>query len=49
MSKATTGEKNGMFGKRHSKESKQKMSQAKKGKKLGKENGNAKGISAYKD
>lgn len=49
MSKAVSGEKNGMFGKHHSEESKQKMSQAKKGKKLGKENGNAKGISAYKD
>jgi len=49
MSKATLGEKNGMYGKHHSEESKQKMSEAKKGKKLGKENGNAKGISAYKD
>lgn len=49
MSEATLGEKNGMYGKRHTEEAKQKMSEAKKGKKLGKENGNAKGISAYKD
>lgn len=49
MSKATSGEKNGMYGKKHTEESKQKMSESKKGKKLGKENGNAKGISAYKD
>lgn len=49
MSKATLGEKNGMYGKHHTEEAKQKMSEAKKGKKLGKENSNAKGISAYKD
>lgn len=49
MSKVTSGEKNGMYGKHHTEESKQKMSDAKKGKKLGKENSNAKGISAYKD
>lgn len=49
MSKATLGEKNGMYGKHHTEEAKQKMSEAKKGKKLGKENGNAKGICAYKD
>lgn len=49
MSKAVQGEKNGMYGKHHTEESKQKMSDAKKGKKLGKENGNAKGISAYSD
>lgn len=49
MSKAVSGDKNGMYGKNHTEESKQKMSIAKKGKKLGKENGNAKGISAYKD
>lgn len=49
MSKAVSGEKNGMYGKHHTEESKQKMSDAKKGKKTGKENGNAKGISAYKD
>lgn len=49
MSKVTSGEKNGMYGKKHTEESKQKMSIAKKGKKLGKENGNAKRISAYKD
>lgn len=49
MSKAVSGDKNGMYGKNHTEESKRKMSIAKKGKKLGKENGNAKGISAYKD
>lgn len=49
MSEAVRGERNGMYRKQHSEESKQKMSKAKKGKKLGKENGNAKGISAYKD
>lgn len=49
MSKTVSGNKNGMYGKKHTEESKQKMSIAKKGKKLGKENGNAKGISAYKD
>ena len=49
MSEATKGEKNGMYGKKHTEESKQKMSKAKKGKNLGKENANAKGISAYKD
>ena len=49
MSEATLKEKNGMYGKHHTEEAKQKMSKAKKGKKLGKENGNAKGISAYKD
>lgn len=49
MSKATSGNKNGMYGKKHTKESKKKMSQSKKGKKMGSENGNAKKISAYKD
>lgn len=49
MSEAVKGEKNGMYGKKHSEASKKKMSEAKKGKKLGKENGNAKGISAYQD
>lgn len=49
MSSATSGEKNGMYGKHHTEESKQKMSDAKKGKKMGKDNGNAKGISAYLD
>lgn len=49
MSKATTGELNGMFGKRHSEESKKKMSESKKGKKIGAENSNAKSIAAYKD
>lgn len=49
MSIAISGEKNGMYGKQHSKAAKEKMSLAKKGKKLGKENSNAKGISAYKD
>jgi len=49
MSEAVQGTKNGMYGRQHSEESKQKMSEAKKGKKLGKENSNAKGISAYKD
>lgn len=49
MSKIKSGKGNGMYGKHHSEESKQKMSESKKGKKLGKENGNAKGISAYKD
>jgi group I intron endonuclease len=49
MSIAKFGEKNGMYGKHHTEESKKKMSDAKKGKKLGKENGNAKGISAYQD
>lgn len=49
MSLAVAGEKNGMYGKHHSQESKDKMSKSKKGKKLGKENGNAKGISAYED
>lgn len=44
-----TGEGNPMYGKHHSEETKQKMSDAKKGKKLGAENGNAKGISAYKN
>lgn len=49
MSKAVSGEKNGMYGRTHSAESIQKMSEAKKGKKLGSENGNAKGINAYAD
>ena len=49
MSKIKSGEGNGMYGKHHSEESKQKMSESKKGKNLGKENSNAKGISAYKD
>lgn len=49
MSKIKSGKSNGMYGKHHTKEAKQKMSDAKKGKKLGAENGNAKGISAYKD
>ena len=49
MSKIKSGEGNGMYGKHHSEESKQKMSESKKGKKFGKENSNAKGISAYKD
>lgn len=49
MSKIKSGEGNGMYGKHHSEESKQKMSESKKGKKIGKENSNAKGISAYKD
>ena len=49
MSEAIKGERNGMYGKKHSEVSKIKMSEAKKGKKLGKENGNAKGISAYQD
>lgn len=49
MSELKSGEKNGMYGKYHSEESKRKMSEAKKGKKLGKENSNAKEISAYKD
>ena len=49
MSKIKSGEGNGMYGKQHSEESKQKMSESKKGKKFGKENSNAKGISAYKD
>lgn len=49
MSEVTKGEKNGMYGKKHSEISKQKMSNSKKGKKLGKDNGNAKGISAFLD
>lgn len=49
MSKSVSGEKNGMYGKHHTELSKQKMSQAKIGKHLGKENSNAKGISAYED
>ena len=49
MSKIKSGEGNGMYGKHHTEEAKQKMSDAKKGKKLGAENGNAKGISAYRD
>lgn len=49
MSITMSGEKNGMYGKQHSEAAKEKMSLAKKGKKLGKENSNAKGISAYKD
>lgn len=49
MSRIKSGENNGMYGKHHTEESKQKMSDAKKGKKLGAENGNAKGISAYRD
>ena len=49
MSKIKSGENNGMYGKHHTEEAKQKMSDAKKGKKLGAENGNAKGISAYRD
>ena len=49
MSKVTSGEKNGMYGKHHTEESKQKMSDAKKGEKIGKNNSNAKGISAYLD
>lgn len=49
MSNKTMGELNGMYGKHHSEESKKKMSDAKKGKKCGKENGNAKGINAYAD
>lgn len=47
MSKLKGEKGNGMYGKHHTEESKQKMSESKKGKKLGKENGNAKGISAY--
>ena len=38
-----------MYGKHHTEESKQKMSDAKKGEKIGKNNSNAKGISAYLD
>lgn len=49
MSLATSGEKNGMYGKKHTEESKQKMSAKKKGKKMNGENGNAKKITAYKD
>lgn len=49
MSKIKADEGNGMYGKHHTEEAKQKMSEAKKGKKLGAENGNAKGISAYRD
>lgn len=49
MSEVVSGPRNGMYGRRHTEESKQKMSDAKKGKKLGKLNGNAKGIIAYKD
>lgn len=49
MSLIKMGKLNGMYGRQHSEESKEKMSLAKKGKYMGKENGNAKGISAYKD
>lgn len=49
MSKAVSGELNGMYGKKHSEESKKRMSENKIGKKLGSENGNAKGINAYED
>ena len=49
MSKLKSGEGNGMYGKKHTEESKKKMSEAKIGKKVGKENSNAKKISAYKD
>ena len=49
MSKIKSGEGNGMYGKHHTEESKKKMSESKKGKKIGKENGNAKSISAYAD
>lgn len=49
MSKLKSGEGNGMYGKKHTEESKKKMSEAKIGKKIGKENSNAKKISAYKD
>lgn len=49
MSLAVSGEKNGMYGKKHTEESKQKMSEHKKGKKMNSENGNAKKIIAYED
>lgn len=49
MSLAVKGEKNGMYGKHHTEEAKRKMSIAKKNKYTGKDNGNAKRISAYKD
>ena len=49
MGEIKSGSGNGMFGKHHSEQSKQKMSDAKKGRCTGKLNGNAKGISAYKD
>lgn len=39
MSKLTSGEKNGMYGKKHSKESKLKMSINSKGKTSGEKNG----------
>lgn len=38
MSQATSGEKNGMYGKHHTEEAKQKMSQSKKGKYSGSNN-----------
>ena len=49
MSLAVSGEKNGMYGRKHTKESKKKMSESKKGKKTGANNSNAKKIAAYKD
>lgn len=49
MSLAVSGEKNGMYGKKHTEASKQKMSDSKKGKYINEKNGNAKKIIAYKD
>ena len=40
MSLAVSGEKNGMYGKKHTEESKQKMSEHKKGKKMNSEKSN---------
>ena len=47
MSEIKKGEKNGMYSKNHTEESKKKMSDAKIGKHLKADNGNAKGIGAY--
>lgn len=42
MSKAMSGEKNGMYGKHHTSDAKMKMSLSKRGKQLKSDNSNAK-------
>ena len=47
ISKANTGENNGFYGKHHTEETRQKMSEAKKGKYVGENSPNAKAVYCY--